>query len=243
MKTIFRVRLTKGFTTLPNDLLRDKRMSFKARGILAMILSHAEDWSVNTGWLEEQGTDGRASIKSGLDELKALGYAKFERLHDDRGNLSGTVWIFTDQPTNDDQPNGRELSKINTDLQVSCESGNMRIAKPSTSEELFWTEDHCTEEKKAEASPSAHHELIRKWSEAFEGKFKRKYFFQSAKDAAAAKAILKIEPDPDRVVQVATKAWANLKNDFLLNQSFTLAGLASKWNEIRYSADKPRKCY
>jgi hypothetical protein len=95
-KTIFRSVLTKHFTVLPNAMLRDKRLSFKARGLLAMVLSNSDEWVINKGWMESQSeSDGEKSIDSALKELKKLGYVVFFRRSDGRGNISN-VWEFYD---------------------------------------------------------------------------------------------------------------------------------------------------
>lgn len=63
------------FAQIANDMLRDKRLSFKARGILAMVLSHAEEWDAQRDWIEEQSDrDGRDAVQSALNELNDLGY-------------------------------------------------------------------------------------------------------------------------------------------------------------------------
>jgi len=63
------------FAQIANEALRDKRLSFKARGILALVLSHSGEWTAPMRWLESQSEhDGRASIQAGLNELTDLGY-------------------------------------------------------------------------------------------------------------------------------------------------------------------------
>jgi hypothetical protein len=63
------------FAQIANEALRDKRLSFKARGILALVLSHSGEWTAPMRWLESQSEhDGRAAIQAGLNELTDLGY-------------------------------------------------------------------------------------------------------------------------------------------------------------------------
>lgn len=97
-KTIFRTRVTTEFTTLPNALLRDKRLSFKARGMLAMILSNRDDWQVHQSWLEEQGTEGREAVRSAFCELEASGYATHTVRRGAGGVFEACVWTFHDSP-------------------------------------------------------------------------------------------------------------------------------------------------
>jgi hypothetical protein len=64
-----------GFAQIANNALRDKRLSFKARGVLAMVLSYSGEWDSPRDWLEQQSDrDGRDAIQSALNELTDLGY-------------------------------------------------------------------------------------------------------------------------------------------------------------------------
>lgn len=63
------------FAQIANFALRDRRLSFKARGILAMVLSNVGEWEATAAWIMEQSeTDGITSIQTGLNELTDLGY-------------------------------------------------------------------------------------------------------------------------------------------------------------------------
>jgi hypothetical protein len=63
------------FAQIANEALRDKRLSFKARGVLAMVMSHSGEWNATARWLESQSDkDGREAIQSALNELNELGY-------------------------------------------------------------------------------------------------------------------------------------------------------------------------
>jgi len=97
-KTIYRTRLTANFTTLPNALLRDSKLSFKARGMLAMILSNADTWEAHQTWLVSQGTEGREAIRSGMVELEKAGYAVFCERKDELGRFAQVIWTFYDVP-------------------------------------------------------------------------------------------------------------------------------------------------
>lgn len=68
------------FAQIANSALRDSRLSFKARGILALVLSHSGEWTATLRWLESQSqVDGRAAIQSALRELTSLGYRSVHR--------------------------------------------------------------------------------------------------------------------------------------------------------------------
>jgi hypothetical protein len=68
------------FAQIANEALRDRRLSFKARGLLALVLSHSGEWVATAKWLESQSDkDGRASVQAALNELTDLGYRTVTR--------------------------------------------------------------------------------------------------------------------------------------------------------------------
>jgi hypothetical protein len=66
--------------------LADGALSFKARGILAYLLSLPEGTDISPDRITKSGTDGERAVKSGIKELQDAGYL----LHTDAG------WLATD---------------------------------------------------------------------------------------------------------------------------------------------------
>jgi len=74
------------YGTVPNELLKRKDISFKAKGLYAYIQSKPDDWDFSIERME--ASDWKDSIRSGIRELEAagylsrkiesLGYSKFE---------------------------------------------------------------------------------------------------------------------------------------------------------------------
>lgn len=86
------------FTQIPNAYVRDKRLSFKARGILAFLMSHASGAQVSLASLvEESESDGLAAVRTGVMELEAHGYLTREAIRGGGGTY-GTRWHLT-EPT------------------------------------------------------------------------------------------------------------------------------------------------
>lgn len=54
--------------------LEDQRLSWKAKGLLAYLLSKPPAWRIVVAHLVTQGPDGKASVTAALDELEAAGY-------------------------------------------------------------------------------------------------------------------------------------------------------------------------
>lgn len=67
---------TKKFVVINKNFLEDKRISFKAKGILTYLLSKPDNWQVMTSELIEASSDGEAAVRSALKELEKYGYYK-----------------------------------------------------------------------------------------------------------------------------------------------------------------------
>jgi hypothetical protein len=67
---------TDGYTIVDNLWLRDRRLSYKAKGILAAIASHAAGYRLSTAQLIDESADGRDAVRTGLVELEKFGYLR-----------------------------------------------------------------------------------------------------------------------------------------------------------------------
>lgn len=62
------------YTTIHTPALADGTLSFKARGVLAYLLSRPAGSEVSPNALAKSGTDGERAVTSGLKELTDAGY-------------------------------------------------------------------------------------------------------------------------------------------------------------------------
>lgn len=83
------------FTQIPNAWLRDKRLSFKARGLLALLLSHSEGWSLSIGHLVTENLEGKDAIRSAIQELELCGYLVRSQVNEN-GRFGESVWMTKD---------------------------------------------------------------------------------------------------------------------------------------------------
>lgn len=68
-------------------MLRDKRLSLKAKGLLAYLEKCPEFVDVGLGYIVEDSTDKEAAVKSAIRECEEAGYLEVERGRDERGRL------------------------------------------------------------------------------------------------------------------------------------------------------------
>ena len=102
------------YLIVANQVVRDQALSFKARGILAYLLSMPDNWKVSASAIARASDrDGRESILSGLRELEGAGYLRRWRHQDEAGNITNESVIFdTPKPVSNPVQNhvGKGLS-------------------------------------------------------------------------------------------------------------------------------------
>ena len=82
------------------EVFKDKNLSWKARGILAYILSLPSGWRGQIFHLREQSiSDGKKSLQSGLKELVENGYAIIKNHPQKDGRFQGKYYIFFSEKT------------------------------------------------------------------------------------------------------------------------------------------------
>lgn len=113
----------RGYTVLQNELLRDSRLSWKARGLLAFLLSQPPGWVTRTEHLSRVAPDGRDAVRTGLRELEAAGYLRRWRTRTAAGRWE---WCSTVYDTPQDPVDNSESYPQST-------SENPATEKPSTS--------------------------------------------------------------------------------------------------------------
>ena len=83
------------FTQIPNAWLRDSRVSFKARGLLALIMSHRSGWNISIQSLADNNQEGKDSIRSAIRELEDAGYLTRSQVNEN-GRFGESLWITSD---------------------------------------------------------------------------------------------------------------------------------------------------
>lgn len=99
MSYINKRELEDNFTRLPNEIVNQRNLSFKAKGILWYLLSKPEDWKTYIKEVANNGKDGVKSIRSGIKELIDAGYV-VRTTERDNGVITDWVYYVYDKPVN-----------------------------------------------------------------------------------------------------------------------------------------------
>lgn len=88
-------RPARGWTEIQNTTLRDARLSYRARGVLARLLSNADGWRMTAHELSaESPGEGRQAVLTALRELREAGYIVQRRLQGERGQWRTETVVY-----------------------------------------------------------------------------------------------------------------------------------------------------
>ncbi|MFE6086017.1 hypothetical protein [Streptomyces virginiae] len=96
------------FTRIHNAVFRDRRMSYKAKGIFGLISTHRDGFGLSIESLTSFSTDGVSAVRTGLNELEKFGYLQRDqqRLNGPtadnpnakKGSFGAVEYFITDMP-------------------------------------------------------------------------------------------------------------------------------------------------
>lgn len=115
------------YTVISNVILRDKRLSLKAKGLLITVLGLPDDWDFTIRGIVTTLKEGRDSITAAIAELVEFNYCSRTEERDETGKFIGIDYTFyeapilsalepiTENPITDNPPaeNSPQLSKQN----------------------------------------------------------------------------------------------------------------------------------
>lgn len=123
---IIRVKHDAHYTVIRNKTLRDSRLSFKATGLLAWLLSMPDEMHLERELIEGAKTDGQHSIRGGLQELATAGYITYDRVQGADGKWRTIATIR-------ERPNVTEGGKPTTGKGLPPKVGKPVVGFPTTS--------------------------------------------------------------------------------------------------------------
>ena len=83
------------FTQIPNNWVRDNRLSLKARGLLTMLMSHRPGWALSINSIARECQEGKDAIRSAIAELERYGYLERSQINES-GRYGEAIWTTRD---------------------------------------------------------------------------------------------------------------------------------------------------
>ena len=92
--SVFKIEKNKDFTVMSNYHLRDRNLSYKAKGLLSFMLSLPEDWDYSLKGLCAISKENKDAIRSTLKELQEYHYLEIEKVRGNKGYFEYNYLIY-----------------------------------------------------------------------------------------------------------------------------------------------------
>jgi len=125
-----------GWAAIPNKLLEDERLPWKAKGLWAYLYSRPSGWQVREADLVNRSTDGRDSVRTSLAALEESGWLIREQVRED-GRFKSTTYTLMSPSTEKPMTENPSTEKPTTE--------NPRLSN---------TEESNTEQNNKESNPN-----------------------------------------------------------------------------------------
>ncbi|MEE4419560.1 hypothetical protein [Streptomyces bugieae] len=142
MLKIRRSKPAANFTILPNELLRDDRLTYCARGVLAELLSRPSGWETNADALSERARrhrgdvvgEGRRGLRAAFAELEAAGYVIRRKEKAEKGRFVTVLEVY-DVPQGRGTARGTSASVTSASVTSAAGTSSVSTDGRSTDEE------------------------------------------------------------------------------------------------------------
>jgi hypothetical protein len=148
---------------IANEALENSSLTWRARGVLAYLLSRPEDWSTSAERLaamSPKGKEGRDAMRAVLTELQAAGYIRREKSQDARGRWSTTLVVYDyPEPSVQADPPAKTSSEPSV-VEPAKNGGSPGVGEPAVGQPavgkpgVFNKTDTNTENKTSSSSSS-----------------------------------------------------------------------------------------
>ena len=131
---VFKIEKNRNYTIMSNHHLRDKKLSYKAKGLLSFMLSLPEDWDYSINGLVKVSKEGKKAIRAMLEELEENHYLIRKRIQLKNGQFDYEYYIYEmpyNQKGNTDDGNTEEDTQINTNI-ININKQNDKEDKPKS---------------------------------------------------------------------------------------------------------------
>lgn len=190
-----------GYTLLPNNILNDKRLSFKALGIYAQIVQfqNSREHRVYMKSLQKLKTDRESSVRSGVKELIDNGYIERIAIRNELGHMKGYRYIVHVKPIENTtiEPKRENPVSVNpvSDNLAHINKIGLKENKKKENKEVEEDEKKSTkllqmyyEEYKLSAKKMPHiKKLVEKYSDKFDIDLWEEIFISACEDNVTSK--------------------------------------------------------
>lgn len=146
--SIIRVEKNRNYTVINNEFLRNKELSLKAKGLLAVCLSLPDTWNWSIAGLVAICKESITSVRSSLKELEEYGYVTILKTKDDKGRFIYEYTIYETPVSDSPDIQNLHLDNLTVEKQdienVKQLNTNQLITKEVSTNELnLYIKEHA----------------------------------------------------------------------------------------------------
>lgn len=192
--------------------VEDENISWKAKGIMSYLFSKPDDWQIYQTQLEKVSKDGKASVRSTINELIDSGYMTRQSRRKSNGDFDGYDYTLHEYPVNDG------VRKMED---AKMEDAKMVIAKSDTTNNNLTNNDLTNNNSRVDFIP--HKEII----DYLNSKTGKRFSHKSNANQKLIKARINegyTKDDFFNVIDTKTTEWINVEDMKQYLQPSTLFG-------------------
>lgn len=134
----------RNYTVLDNTFIQDANLSWKAKGLMAYLLSLPDDWVIHFSEIEKHSTDGKAALRSAINELKEHGYLKAEQKRENN-RFAEMVYIIIENPAENEkspftdfqETEKQETEKLNSENRTLQNTNTNKVLKKQNTDNIY----------------------------------------------------------------------------------------------------------
>lgn len=216
-------KYNRDFTVVPNAVIRNTVLSYKARGIFLYLASLPDKWEISLkDIIKHSKYDGDSSVRSGVKELVTAGYLWYERTTE-HGRFTDVDWHLEDLPRVENQHVENTHVENDTPLKYYPDPSTISL----NTEENYSSSNSCSElEKTPLPAPSDSMLLVPNG--------------QSDQGEENVTATTKPAKKPTKVTPLSEEDWPELRA-LLTTFGFPIEQLDDNdwWNALSYTCNSP----
>lgn len=192
--------------------VEDENISWKAKGIMSYLFSKPDDWQIYQTQLEKVSKDGKASVRSTINELIDNGYMTRQSRRKSNGDFDGYNYTLHEHPVNDG------VRKMED---AKMEDAKMVIAKSDTTNNNLTNNDLTNNDSRVDFIP--YKEII----DYLNSKTGKRFSHKSNANQKLIKARINegyTKDDFFNVIDTKTNEWINVEDMRQYLQPTTLFG-------------------
>ncbi|MCI2941748.1 conserved phage C-terminal domain-containing protein [Staphylococcus cohnii] len=192
--------------------VEDENISWKAKGIMSYLFSKPDDWQIYQTQLEKVSKDGKASVRSTINELIDNGYMTRQSRRKSNGDFDGYNYTLHEHPVNDG------VRKMED---AKMEDAKMVIAKSDTTNNNLTNNDLTNNDSRVDFIP--YKEII----DYLNSKTGKRFSHKSNANQKLIKARINegyTKDDFFNVIVTKTNEWINVEDMKQYLQPTTLFG-------------------